>query len=166
MKPVALVSSDTIRMQIRTANEGDHTDIEKVVVESFEPITWARTVEEKHGLLNGLDWRMRWKLRLHKIFAEQFLLVGIVDAHVVSISSSTIDREAALWYIDLLAVARNHRGRGYGREMLRATIRHAQKAGAQYVHLTCMVTNENANELYRSEGFEEVAREIRWFRRI
>lgn len=153
-------------MQIRTASPSDYAGIEKLVLESFEPITWARPLQEKFGLLNGLDWQARWKSRLKKILSEQHILVGLVDGALVAMSSSTIDPEAGLCYIDLLAVAPGRQGHGYGREMLRATIRQGQEFGAHHVHLNCMVSNKNGNELYESEGFEEVAREIRWFRKI
>ena len=153
-------------MQIRPANAHEHAEIERLILDSFEPITWARTLEERYGRLNGLGWRERWKLRLQKVFAEQSLLVGSVDSVIAAVSTSTFDRESALGYIDILAVARGRQGHGHGREMLRATIRHLQELGAEYVNLDCLTNNESANELYRSEGFEEVARHIRWFRRI
>jgi ribosomal protein S18 acetylase RimI-like enzyme len=153
-------------MRIRPASHDDYADIERLVVESFEPVTWARALDEKFGPLNGLDWRARWRQRLQKIFAEQFVLVGVVEDSIVAMSSSTIDKQAALAYIDLLAVARGRQGHGYGRDMLRAAMHHARELGALYVHLDCLTNNDNANELYQSEGFEEVARHIRWFRRI
>ena len=153
-------------MQIRPASAHEYPEIESLILDSFEPITWARTLEEQYGLLNGLGWRARWKRRLQKVFAEQSLLVGSVDDVIAAVSTSTVDQETALAYIDILAVARGLQGHGYGREMLRATIRHLQELGAQFVNLDCLTGNENANDLYHSEGFEEVARHIRWFRRI
>jgi ribosomal protein S18 acetylase RimI-like enzyme len=50
--------------------------------------------------------------------------------------------------------------------MLRATMGHLRERGASYVHLDCLTGNDNGNALYESEGFEEVARHIRWFRKI
>jgi ribosomal protein S18 acetylase RimI-like enzyme len=50
--------------------------------------------------------------------------------------------------------------------MLRATLQHLKKLGAGYVYLDCLTTNEKANRLYEDEGFEEVARQIRWFRKL
>ena len=38
--------------------------------------------------------------------------------------------------------------------------------GAEHAHLDYLVENDAGNNLYRSEGFEEVARHIRWFTRI
>ena len=153
-------------MQIRRAIENDYADVEKLVLDSFEPVTWARTLEERFGLVNGLDWQARWKLRMRKVFAEQIVLLGLVDGVLTAVSTGTVDEATALAYIDILAVARGQQGHGYGREMLRATIQHMQGLGAQYVNLDCLTENDKGNALYESEGFVEVARHIRWFRRI
>ena len=155
-----------MNLHIRQAEAADFPEVERMVIDSFEPITWARTLDERFGPLNGLDWRARWVLRLQKIFKDQIVLIGETEGVLAAMSSSTLDRQAALAYIDLLAVSREHQHRGYGREMLRGTLRHLGKLGAKYVNLDCLTHNDNANDLYRSEGFEEVARHIRWFRKI
>jgi ribosomal protein S18 acetylase RimI-like enzyme len=155
-----------MQMQIREASPHDFPAIETLVLDSFEPITWARTLDAKYGPLNGADWRTRWKARLQKIFESQIILAGEVGGVLTAMSSSTLDRQAALAYIDLLAVSRAQQAHGYGREMLRATMQHMKGLGAQYVHLDCLTGNDNANALYASEGFEEVARHIRWFRKL
>jgi ribosomal protein S18 acetylase RimI-like enzyme len=153
-------------LQIRRAETSDYAAFETMVIDSFGPITWARTLDEKFGPLNGLDWRARWKLRLQKIFAEQIVLLGEVQGSLIAASTSTLDAKAALAYIEILATAQSHQGRGYGREMLRITIRHMQELGAQYVNLDCLTNNDKGNALYVAEGFEEVARHIRWFKKI
>ena len=81
-------------------------------------------------------------------------------------ASSTIDREAALGYIDVLCVGEGFQGFGFGRQMLRGTIEHLKEAGCGYVQLECLTTNEPGNSLYESEGFQEVARHIRWFKKL
>ncbi len=153
-------------LHIRPASEKDHADIKRLIIEAFEPVTWARPLEQKFGLLNGLDWQARWRLRICKILAEQSVLLGEIDGVLTTVSTSTVDDAAALAYIDILAVAAGRQGHGYGREMLRATIRQVETLGARFVHLDCLTTNDSGNALYESEGFEEVARHIRWFRRI
>lgn len=155
-----------MRLQIRSASAEDFEAIEKMVIDSFAPITWARTLDENYGPLNGADWQARWRSRLQKVFAEQIILVGEIDNKLAAMSSSSLDSQAALAFIDLVAVAATHQRHGYGREMLRATMQHMRELGAQYVHLDCLTTNEKANALYEAEGFEEVARHIRWFRKI
>jgi ribosomal protein S18 acetylase RimI-like enzyme len=155
-----------VEMQIRPATPLDHADIERLVLESFEPVTWAREVDLRYGPLNGLDWQARWRLRLQKAFAEQIVLAGAENGVLRAVSTTLLDGQAALAYIDILAVSPGSQRHGYGREMLRATIDHLRELGAQYVNLDCLTGNNTANALYESEGFEEVARHIRWFRKI
>ena len=152
---------------VRPALNSEFSAIEAMVVACFEPVTWARTLDTRFGPLNGVDWRERWKQRLEKVFAGQIVLVGEDQDGLAAASTSTLDeRSALIAYIDILAVAPDRQRRGYGREMLRATMRHLKSLGAQYVNLDCLTNNLKANELYASEGFEEVARHIRWFRRV
>lgn len=153
-------------LQIRPAEEQDYPVVERLIIDSFEPITWARTLEEEFGPLNGLNWRARWELRLKKVLTEQMVLLGYAADELAAVSTSTLDTAAALGYIDILAVGRSHQGHGYGREMLRAAMAHLRELGASYVNLDCLTTNDSGNALYESEGFVEVARHIRWFRKL
>jgi ribosomal protein S18 acetylase RimI-like enzyme len=153
-------------LDFRPANPSEHQKIEAMVIESFEPITWFKKLEDRWGPLNGRDWRTRWKDRLSHVFETQIVLVGQTGGEIAAMSSGTLDRDAALAYVDLLAVDRRFRRRGYGREMLRGMMRHMKALGGQYVYLDCLTDNDTGNTLYRTEGFEEAARQIRWFRKI
>ena len=155
-----------MNLQFRPAGPSDYRKIQDMVIESFEPITWFKKLDARIGPLNGQDWRMRWEARMRQVFEKQIVLLGETGDGIAAMSSGTIDRDAALAFIDLLAVDRRFHRRGYGREMLRGTIRHMNELGAQYVSLDCLTDNDTANALYRAEGFEEVARQIRWFRKI
>jgi ribosomal protein S18 acetylase RimI-like enzyme len=150
----------------RLAVAAEYPRIEGMIIESFEPITWARKLDDQIGPLNGRDWRTRWHARLQHIFATQIILVGETEGEIVAASTGTLDPDSALGYIDLLGVDRRYQGQGYGREMLRGMIAHMKELGALYVNLDCMSDNDTANALYQAEGFEDVVRHIRWFRRI
>ena len=153
-------------MTTRTAGERDFAALETLIIDSFEPITWQKKLDARFGPLNGRDWRARWQARLKNVFATQTVLLAESEGTICAMASATIDREAALGFIDVLAVARESQGRGYGRAMLRAMIEHLKRLGCQYVHLDCLTDNDAGNALYRSEGFEEAARHVRWFRKI
>src|SRR5437899_10534766 len=56
------------------------------------------------GPLNGRDWRIRWQARMRRVFETQIVLVGETSEVIVAMSSGTIDQDAALAYINLLAV--------------------------------------------------------------
>ena len=153
-------------LEFRLARSAEFPQIEEMVISSFEPITWAKKLDARMGPLNGRDWRSRWQTRMRHIFETQIILVGEAAGEMAAMASGTLDRETALAYIDLLAVDGRFRRRGYGREMLRGMMDHMQSLGARYVNLDCLTDNHTANALYRAEGFEEVARHIRWFRKL
>ena len=155
-----------MNLGFRLATEDDRAAIERLVLEAFEPITWQKKLDAKFGPLNGRDWEVRWKSRLAKIFESQIVLIGILAGEIAAVATGTVDEAAALGFIDVLAVGRGSQGRGYGREMLRGMIAHYQALGCQYVNLDCLTDNDAGNALYASEGFEEVARHIRWFKQI
>lgn len=153
-------------LAIRLSAPDEYAAIETLVIDSFEPITWQKKLDERFGPLNGCDWRARWQARLQKIFATQVVLVGEADGELAAVASAAIDRESALGFIDVLAVACEVQGRGYGRDMLRGMMDHLKSLGCQHVHLDCLTDNDAGNSLYASEGFEEVARHERWFRKL
>ena len=153
-------------LNFRLANSSDYKALEEMVIEAFAPITWARRADQIFGPLNGKDWRERWRLRLANVFATQHVLVAESEGHIVAMASATVDQDCRLGYIDLLAVAPSCQGRGYGRQMLRRMLAYLKEQGCEHAHLECLVDNEAGNRLYRSEGFVEVARSIRWFIKI
>src|ERR1051326_2526202 len=110
-------------LEFRAAAPPEHGRIEKMVIDSFEPITWFKKLDARIGLLNGRDWRMRWQARMRHVFETETVLVGESGGEIVAMSSGTFNSEAALAYIDLIAVDGESRPRGYGREMLRARLR-------------------------------------------
>ncbi len=153
-------------LSFRLATRADHPRLEQMIVKSFAPITWFRKTDEVFGPLNGQDWRARWRRRLAHVFATQHVLVGESRGRIVACATGTLDAETRLGYIDLLAVAPGRQGRGYGREMLRAMLRYMKDRGAEHANLECLADNDAGNSLYRSEGFCEVARSVRWFIKI
>jgi len=153
-------------LRFRLATPADHPALHEMVLEAFAPITWARRADEIFGPLNGKDWRERWRLRIANVLATQHVLVAESDGRLVAMASATVDHDCRLGYIDLLAVAPTCQGRGYGRQMLRRMLAYLKEQGCEHVHLECLEDNHAGNRLYRSEGFVEVARSIRWFIKI
>lgn len=153
-------------LTFRPATPADHGRLEALVIDSFEPITWQKKLDAAVGPLNGRDWRARWEARLKHVFQTQVVLIGEENRVLRAMASGTVDRDSALGFIDILVVAVEAQGRGLGREMLRGMMEHLRALGCQYVHLDCLADNDVGNALYHSEGFQEVARHIRWFRKL
>src|ERR1700689_1845984 len=111
-------------LDFRSAELSEHRKIESMVIESFEPITWFKKLEGRIGPLNGQDWRARWRTRMRDVFETQVVLIGEAGGELAAMSSGTLDTEAALAYIDLLAVDPRFQSHGYGRQMLRGMMEH------------------------------------------
>jgi ribosomal protein S18 acetylase RimI-like enzyme len=153
-------------LTFRLASPADYSALKAMVIEAFEPITWQKKLDQDFGPLNGRDWRQRWSARLDNIFRTQIVLVGESADAVAAMATATIDRETALGFVDVLAVSREFQGQGLGRQMLRGIIDHLKSLGCHFVHLDCLTNNEVGNSLYEAEGFIEVARHIRWFKKL
>ena len=155
-----------MELNFRIAESADHDDLEHMAIESFEPITFFKKVDERFGPLNGVDWKQRWKNKLRKAFLSETVLVGTSEGQLVAVAVGTLQEEMRLAFLDILAVGQDHQGLGYGRQMLRAFKAHAKQQGAGHIYLDCLVSNENANCLYQTEGFEEMTRSIYWYAKL
>ena len=65
--------------------------------------------------------------------------------------------------IQTIALDAEYRGAGRGRALLRALLDAAVERGAREVFLEVRADNPGAEALYRSEGFEEIARRPRYY---
>jgi ribosomal protein S18 acetylase RimI-like enzyme len=161
-----LLSMNPMPLHFRLAVESDFLPLTALVIEAFEPITWQKKLDRDFGPLKGRDWRQRWSARLERIFQTQIVLVGESAGELAAMATATLDPEAALGFIDVLAVGIKFQGQRCGRQMLRGIIDHLKTLGCQFVNLDCLTDNEVGNSLYASEGFVEVARHVRWFKKI
>jgi len=155
-----------MELHFRLAEPADHDDLERMAIESFEPITFFKKVDDRFGPLNGVNWRERWQNKLRKAFRNETVLVGTTEGQLVAMAVGTIQEEMRLAFLDILAVGQEYQGHGCGRQMLRAFKAHAKQQGAGHIYLDCLVSNENANCLYQTEGFEEMTRSIYWYAKL
>jgi ribosomal protein S18 acetylase RimI-like enzyme len=153
-------------LHFRLATQADFPQLRPMIIDSFEPITWFKKLDERFGPLNGCDWRARWDARLDKVFASQLILVAEVQNEIVAVATGTVDEAAKLGYIDLLGVGQQHQHKGYGRAMLRGMLDHFRQLGMQQAHLECLADNTRGNALYGSEGWEIVSTSHHWFTKL
>ena len=79
--------------------------------------------------------------------------VGYVAAQILS------RPEQPLWYgmdvlvVDQIAVAPEHRGKGYGAQLLREAVTLAEARGIRQVELNVWTFNENARRFFAGQGF-------------
>lgn len=84
------------------------------------------------------------------------LLVAELDGELVGYAVGVVNGADA--DVQTIGVAPPLQGRGIGRSLLRALLAAAAGAGASRMLLEVRADNEQATALYRSEGFEQIAR--------
>ena len=154
-------------LTIRVATALDRAAVVDLLCRAFEPITWFQRAEAKFGPLNGRSWRRRFRARAEKAVESQTALVGVDGRQrIMACAVGGYDPAFRLAFLDLIAVEPECQGSGYGRRLLQAFEGWAREQGAEALNLDCLTDNDGGNALYVSEGFEEVARQIRWFKRL
>lgn len=154
-------------LTIREAASEERDAVVELIRAAFEPITMFRRIEQMFGPFNGRDWRDRFRVRAQKSVDTRTVLVGVDNASRLSACVlGAYDPAFRLAFLDMLAVAPDSQGQGLGCEMVRAFEDWAREQGAEAIHLDCLADNHAGNSLYRSEGFEEVTRQVIWFKRL
>jgi GNAT superfamily N-acetyltransferase len=65
-----------------------------------------------------------------------------------------------MWFVDMLYVREGERGKGIGRELLRAVADQARGEGVEMLELEVLESNDGARRLYESLGFTTVERQL------
>ncbi len=154
-------------LTIREAAEAEKPEVADLICRCFEPITMFRRIEQEIGPLNGRDWKQRLRAKVETSVGMRTVLVGLDGAgKIVASALGGYDPAFRLAFLDMLAVAPERHGQGHGGEMVRAFEAWALEQGAEAAHLDCLTDNDAGNALYKREGFQEVARQLIWFKRL
>ena len=154
-------------MTTREAALEERDAVVDLICRAFEPITMFRRIEAKLGPFNRRSWKERLRVRTEKSVGSRTVLVGLDDQQqIVACALGAYDPEFRLAFLDMLAVSPENHGQGRGRQMLRAFEAWALEQGAEAAHLDCLTDNDAGNALYEAEGFEQVAQQIIWVKRL
>jgi len=100
---------------------------------------------------------------------RQELERNVAARYLVAESEGKIIGYAGAWiildesHITNIAVAESYRGRGVGRKLTQALLQLLSNLGASYATLEVRVSNERAQNLYRSLGFISVGKRKRYY---
>ena len=104
--------------------------------------------------------RESFRQELERNVAARYL-VAETDGQVVGYAGAWIILDES--HITNIAVAKEYRGRGIGKKMTQALLQYLSNLGACYATLEVRVSNLQAQNLYRSLGFESVGKRKRYY---
>jgi ribosomal protein S18 acetylase RimI-like enzyme len=149
-------------MTIRPFRPEDLPHVERITVDSFEPVSIDRNIEREYGPVAGKDWRER-KARDVRSDCEvhpEGVFVAEEDGRVVGYVTTRLDRFTGIGRIPNLAVDESHRGQGTGSALILHAIDWMRGQGMAMAKIETLVQNERGQALYPRFGFREVARQI------
>ena len=143
--------------------------IKVITLAGFAGVSLDHALEEKlGGELAGHDWR--WRKARHidddvAVHAEG-IFVAEAEGGVVGFISTALDREAGKGRIPNLAVALGARGEGIGRALIEHALDYFREENLVYAVIETMESNPIGQTLYPASGFQEIARQVHYARRL
>jgi ribosomal protein S18 acetylase RimI-like enzyme len=149
----------------RPAVEADAEVMAAIAGDVFDRAAIDYWIEEDFGPINGISWRRRKEaaVRLEVLTNPSCAVVAEAGGEVVGFITTFFDPATRIGHIPNFAVRRDFQGRGLGKRLLQAGYELLVAAGAIYLQIETLDTNEVGQALYPSVGFREVTRRIYYF---
>jgi ribosomal-protein-alanine N-acetyltransferase len=149
-------------MLIRPYHPADLPTLKAITIEAFDGVSIDHGIEQQFGLVRGRDWRWRKARHLDEDADREPAGIFIAEeaGQIVGYITTWQDREAGIGHIPNLAIAAAFRGQGLGRQLIEQALDHFRQCGLSHAKIETLAQNEVGNQLYRSLGFREVARQI------
>jgi ribosomal protein S18 acetylase RimI-like enzyme len=155
-------------MHIRNYQDSDLEELKRITIEGFEGIAIDQNVERELGVLGGHDWKWRKARHVDEDISANRSGVFVAEhqGRVVGYISTRIDREATKGRIPNLAVDKNARNLGIGRQLIDYACKYLRGEGMNFVMIETMVNNPIGQHLYPSCGFVETGRQIHFAKKL
>ena len=154
---------------IRPYQDTDLEDIKTITLVGFAGVSLDHALEEKlGGDLAGHDWRWRKARHIDDDVAAhaEGIFVAEVEGEVLGYISTVLDREVGKGRIPNLAVAVGARGQGIGRVLIGHALDYFRKEKLVYAVIETLDSNPIGQTLYPATGFQEIARQVHYARRL
>ncbi|MCX7886365.1 MAG: GNAT family N-acetyltransferase [Verrucomicrobiae bacterium] len=155
-------------MHIRPYQPGDREALKEITTRTFRDVSIDGNIEKLFGLLNGTDWAWRKRRQIDADCDAQpdGILVAEEDGRIVGYITTRLDHETKLGWIPNLAVEPEYQGRGIGRRLIEAALEMFRQRGMTHAKIETLEQNPVGQTLYPKCGFQEVARQIHYVRKL
>src|SRR2546421_1209433 len=154
---------------IRFYQPGDLARLQEITAHTFGPVSIDRNMEQLLGPFGPGDWSSRKMAAIADdchIQPDGVLVAEDDLGAVVGYVTTRVNRTSGIGWIPNLAVDPNHQGKGLGRALLERAIQFLRESGMAVAKIETLEQNPNGQSLYPSLGFQEVARQIHFAKRL
>ncbi len=150
---------DETALRVLPMNDYRYRKPDGILIENEFSEDWFRVFFSCSKSKNEL-WQRTARDILHNIPGKVVVVRKQIDNESVGCGYGAIERGYAGVYN--IIVAENHRGKGYGLDIMDAILGAATNEGTKEVYLSVVVGNTPAENLYQKLGFNEIYRY--WYR--
>ena len=156
------------RLSIRPYEDRDLDVVKEVTVEAFDGIAIDQIIERREGLLRGGDWRARKVRHIDADVSRETgaVYVGEIDGSVVGYATTWTDEASGVGHIPNVAVRVAFQGMGIGRRLIDHALDGFRAAGMTHAKIETLEANAVGYGLYSSMGFEELARQVHFLKKL
>ena len=162
------MSTSDLPITIRGYEERDQVRIRELTLEGFDGVS----IDQNADRLLGLDSEPLWKTRkwagvkaeLEASPPDHF--VAVLDGEVIGYITTNPQPAAGIGQIPNMAVDARFRRRGVASRLIEHALDHLRARGMRVAKIETLVQNAQGQTLYPSFGFQEVARQIHYVRRL
>ena len=155
-------------MVIRPFMAGDLDRVLEVTILAFNGVSIDQNIELKYGQIGGRGWqdRKRWNIEDDISVNRSGTLVAEVDGEVVGYITTRLNPRSKIGWIPNLAVDPTYHKMGIGRKLIDEALRYFRDNGMEFVRIETLEQNEVCLRFYPNLGFDEVARQVHYIKKI
>ena len=153
---------------IRGYEPRDQDRIRELTLEGFDGVS----IDQSADRLLGLDTPPLWQARkwagvqaeLEASPGDHF--VAVLEGQVIGYITTRPQPDAGIGLIPNMAVDARYRRRGVASRLIEHALDHLRACGMRVAKIETLVQNAQGQSLYPRFGFQEVARQIHYVRRL
>ncbi len=160
--------SDTAGVIIRPFKTSDTDRICELTIDGFDGVSIDQASERLFGRGPYPAWSERkWAGVRNELDAHpDDHFVAELDGDVVGYITTATSDETRIGHIPNMAVDARLRRRGIGSRLIERALAHLADHGMQLARIATLAHNAEGASLYPKHGFQEVARQIHYMRRL
>lgn len=154
---------------LRVFRPADLPRLQEITALTFGPVSIDRNLEERFGAFGPSDWqsRKRAAIALDCELQPDGVFVAVDDHdRPVGYVTTRLQPQSSIGWIPNLAVDPACQGQGLGRALLERALAFLKESGMELAKIETLEQNPIGQHLYPSLGFEEVARQVHYARRL
>jgi len=153
---------------IRHFRPEDLPTLRQITVDSFGSVAFDQMLEDRLGIWNERDWRMRKADSIDDDCTANpaGCFVAVRDDVILGYITTRVDVVNSMGRIPNLAVVTEARGLGLGRRLIHHALDYFRESHLKVAKIETMASNVIGQSLYPSCGFEEIGRQVHFGMRL